>query len=33
VCVWVGRGRLAYGDETVANRDTKVWHSATENGP
>jgi hypothetical protein len=23
----------AYGDEKVANRDTKVWHGATENGP
>jgi hypothetical protein len=22
-----------YGDEKVANRDTKVWHGATENGP
>jgi hypothetical protein len=22
-----------YCDEKVANRDTKVWHGATENGP
>jgi hypothetical protein len=22
-----------YGDEKVANRETKVWHGATENGP
>jgi hypothetical protein len=22
-----------YGDEKVANRDTKVWHGATENVP
>jgi hypothetical protein len=22
-----------YSDEKVANRDTKVWHGATENGP
>jgi hypothetical protein len=25
--------RRAAGDEKVANRDTKVWHGATENGP
>jgi hypothetical protein len=24
---------LTYGDEKVANRDTKVWHGATEKGP
>jgi hypothetical protein len=24
---------LGYGDEKVANRDTKVWHGATEKGP
>jgi hypothetical protein len=24
---------LGYGDEKVANRDTRVWHGATENGP
>jgi hypothetical protein len=23
----------AYGDEKVANRDIRVWHGATENGP
>jgi hypothetical protein len=23
----------AFGDEKVANRDTKVWHGATETGP
>jgi hypothetical protein len=23
----------AYGDKKVANRDTKVWHGATEKGP
>jgi 23S rRNA-/tRNA-specific pseudouridylate synthase len=23
---------LRYSDEKVANRDTKVWHGATENG-
>ena len=22
-----------YGDEKVANRDIRVWHFATENGP
>jgi hypothetical protein len=22
-----------YGDEKVANRDTKVWHGAAEKGP
>jgi hypothetical protein len=22
-----------YGDEKVANRDTRVWHGATVNGP
>jgi hypothetical protein len=22
-----------YGDEKVANRDIRVWHGATENGP
>ena len=26
-------GALRYGDEKVANRDTKVWHGATEKGP
>jgi hypothetical protein len=26
-------GRPSYSDEKVANRDTKVWHGATENGP
>ena len=25
--------RLAYSDEKVANRDIRVWHGATENGP
>jgi hypothetical protein len=25
--------KAAYGDQKVANRDTKVWHGATENGP
>jgi hypothetical protein len=25
--------RLRYGDEKVANRDTKVWHGATDSGP
>jgi hypothetical protein len=25
--------REGYSDEKVANRDTKVWHGATENGP
>jgi hypothetical protein len=25
--------RRRYCDEKVANRDTKVWHGATENGP
>ena len=24
---------LPYSDEKVANRDTRVWHGATENGP
>ena len=24
---------LRYSDEKVANRDTKVWHGATGNGP
>jgi hypothetical protein len=24
---------VPYSDEKVANRDTKVWHGATENGP
>jgi hypothetical protein len=23
----------AYGDENVANRDTRVWRGATEKGP
>jgi hypothetical protein len=23
----------AYGDEKVANREIRVWHGATENGP
>jgi hypothetical protein len=27
------RQQLAYGDEKVANRDTTVWHGATEKGP
>jgi hypothetical protein len=22
-----------YGDEKVANRDIRLWHGATENGP
>ena len=26
-------GRPAYGDEKVANREIRVWHGATENGP
>jgi hypothetical protein len=25
--------RPAYSDEKVANRDTRVWHGATEKGP
>ena len=25
--------RARYGDAKVANRDAKVWHGATENGP
>jgi hypothetical protein len=25
--------RPAYGDEKAANRDSKVWHGATGNGP
>jgi hypothetical protein len=25
--------RAVYGDAKVANRDTKVWHGATEIGP
>jgi hypothetical protein len=28
-----GRTQVPCGDEKVANRDTKVWHGATENGP
>jgi hypothetical protein len=24
---------LLYGDEKVANRESRVWHGATENGP
>jgi hypothetical protein len=24
---------MGYGDAKVANRDTKVWHGATEKGP
>ena len=24
---------VRYGDEKVANRDIRVWHGATENGP
>jgi hypothetical protein len=28
-----GGGRRRYGDAKVANRDTKVWHGATEKGP
>jgi hypothetical protein len=28
-----GKGETAYGDEKVANRDIRVWHGATENGP
>jgi hypothetical protein len=27
---WVGE---PYSDERVANRDVRVWHGATENGP
>jgi hypothetical protein len=26
-------GRPAYSDEKVANREIRVWHGATENGP
>jgi hypothetical protein len=25
--------RLEYGDAKVANREIRVWHGATENGP
>jgi hypothetical protein len=25
--------QVAYSDEKAANRDTKVWHGATDNGP
>jgi hypothetical protein len=25
--------KVCYSDEKVANRDTNVWHGATENGP
>jgi hypothetical protein len=25
--------RSVYGDEKVANREIRVWHGATENGP
>jgi hypothetical protein len=36
-CRRLGWGRTwattGYGDEKVANRDTKVWHGATEKGP
>jgi hypothetical protein len=31
-CYVLGALRGYYGDEKVANRDTKVWHGATENG-
>jgi hypothetical protein len=31
--VAVLRDGTAYGDEKVANRDTRVWHGATEKGP
>jgi hypothetical protein len=34
--VWMAGPPLmdhTYGDEKVSNRDTKVWHGATENGP
>ena len=24
---------VRYSDEEVANRDVRVWHGATENGP
>ena len=26
-------GGALYGDEKVANREIRVWHGATENGP
>jgi hypothetical protein len=26
-------GSMSYGDEKVANREIRVWHGATENGP
>jgi Ran GTPase-activating protein (RanGAP) involved in mRNA processing and transport len=29
----MAKSSLRYGDEKVANRDTKVWHGATEKGP
>ena len=29
----VVRCQALYGDEKVANRDTMVWHGATENSP
>jgi hypothetical protein len=33
-CMEANRVMLArYGDAKVANRDTKVWHGATEKGP
>ena len=28
-----GAAEVHSDDEKVANRDTKVWHGATENGP
>jgi hypothetical protein len=34
VWVWPGTAnRLPYSDEKVANRTSRVWHGATENGP
>jgi hypothetical protein len=26
-------GQVRYGEEKVANREIRVWHGATENGP
>jgi hypothetical protein len=32
--VWAaGEEAAGYADEKVANRDAKVWHGATGNGP
>ena len=30
---WGARRAREYGDEKVANREIRVWHGATENGP